>query len=409
MARGRRRNQEDSRSMKTTGIFRSKDFAFALLAYFFVFFSAALFYLFPLFLDRFHPSQIRVGLIMGVQSVTAILVRPLFGRDFDARGGRKVALGGVLLMIMVVSGFHLVHSAGALAFTLRALNGIGWGIATTAILAICSDLAPVNRMAHSLGILGIAGIVGEATGPAVAEEIARHYGFGAVFNLCLCMLAAAFLCLAVIRQTPVCADQGKAEPIHSVTRYSLTILIIVASMPAMHGVVRGTIVNFVALFGISSGFARVGPFFLAYSTAAILTRVWLGALSDKFGRRRVIFPAASLIGLNMLWIAGTHSYPAFVIGGFVAGLGQGLMFPALSTYVIDFLGRKNKGLALGIYLSLVDIGTGFGSPLFGWISDRTGYRGMYAIAGGLLLVFAAIFRIKAPGTSSRLPATAQDS
>ncbi len=48
---------------------------------------------FPLYLDSFHPSKSQVGLIMGIHSVTAILVRPLFGRVLDRRGGRIVAAG----------------------------------------------------------------------------------------------------------------------------------------------------------------------------------------------------------------------------------------------------------------------------------------------------------------------------
>jgi hypothetical protein len=35
----------------------------------------------------------------------------------------------------------------------------------------------------------------------------------------------------------------------------------------------------------------------------------------------------------------------FVLVGFIGGLGQWLIFLALSTYVIDFLGKKNKGFA----------------------------------------------------------------
>jgi MFS family permease len=77
-------------------------------------------------------------------------------------------------------------------------------------------------------------------------------------------------------------------------------------------------------------------------------------------------------------------------------LGQGLIFPALSTYVIDFLGRENKGLAIGFYLSLFDVGIGLGSPLFGWISDAAGYRTMDAIAGCICVILTVIFSIKAP-------------
>jgi MFS family permease len=385
-------------------MFRSREFAFVLLAYFFAFFSIALFYLFPLFLERFHPSKIRVGLIMGIQSITAILVRPLFGRFLDEQGGRKAALASILFMIAVISGFHLVRSAGILVILLRALNGVGWGIAATAILAICSDLAPANRMAHSLGVVGIAGIIAEAVGPTVAEEVSRRVGFGGVFNMSLVLLAAAFLCVAAIRQPRPRGDAREIERTPSLANYRLPILIVMASMPVVHGAVRGTIINFIALFGTSAGFARVGPFFLAFSTAAILMRLVLGDLSDRYGRKRVIVPTAVLIGLNLFWIAGVRSYAAYLIGGFAAGLGQGLMFPALSTYVIDLLGRGKKGLALGIYLSLVDVGTGLGSPLFGWVSDRIGYRGMYGVAGCLILLFAAVFHAKAPGAPSQSPA-----
>ena len=90
----------------------SREFTFASVAYFFVFLSASIFYLFPLFLDQFHPSKSLVGLIMGVHSVTAIMVRPLFGRLLDKRGGRRVAIGGLLVMIAGMPGFYLIQRLG---------------------------------------------------------------------------------------------------------------------------------------------------------------------------------------------------------------------------------------------------------------------------------------------------------
>lgn len=333
---------------------------------------------------------------MGIHSVTAIMVRPLFGRVLDKRGGRLVAIAGILVMIAVMPGFYMLESAGLLAVLLRALNGIGWGVATTALLAICSDLAPSGRMAQSLGIIGVAGIVSQAIGPTVAEEVFRRYSFNAVFTLSLMMLVASFLCIAAIKEAPRAIGRTKAERAPGIGAHPFLILLIIAAMPIIHGAARGTVLNFIALFGASIGFGRIGPFFLAFSTAAIITRLGLGDISDRYGRKRVIFPSALLIGLNLLWIAGLHSYWAFVVSGFVAGLGQGMIFPALSTYVIDFLGRESKGLALGLYLSLFDLGMGLGSPFFGWISDVAGYRQMYIVAGCLILLLTMVFSIKAP-------------
>ena len=373
-----------------------RNFAFASFSYFFVFLSASIFYLFPLFLNQFHPSKSMVGLIMGIHSVTAIMVRPLFGRVLDRRGGRKVAIGGLLVMIIGMPGFYLIDSAGLLAIFLRALNGVGWGVSTTALLAICSELSPEDRMAHSLGIIGVAGIIASAAGPMLAEEVLHRSNFYAVFSMSLVALVVAVAFVSGVKSAPSQRTPRRMEQAAYAAAYPKLILLIIAAMPVVHGAVRGSVLNFIVLFGAGMGFSRVGPFFLAFSIAAVITRLGIGDISDKYGRKPVIIPSAFLISLNLLWIAGVHSYWAFVLSGFIAGLGQGLIFPALSTYVIDFLGRENKGLALGLYLSLFDVGMGLGSPLFGWISDAAGYRTMYVIAGCLCVMLTVIFSLKAP-------------
>jgi MFS family permease len=296
----------------------------------------------------------------------------------------------------VIPGFYLVESAGILAICLRIVSGIGWGIATTAILGICSEMSPPDRMAQSLGIIGAAGIVPGAIGPALAEEILRRYNFNAVFTAALITLFAALVCTIAIKEEHSAGMREKREGNRSYLAHPVLILLIVSAMPIAHGAARGTVLNFIALFGASAGFSRIGPFFMAFSIAAILTRLGLGDLSDRYGRKRIVLPTAILVGLDLFWIAGVHSYWGFIACGFVAGLGQGFMFPALSTYVIDFMGRENKGLALGLYLSLYDIGMGLGSPAFGWISDMTSYRYMYVTAGCLIVLLSLIFTIKAP-------------
>ena len=334
---------------------------------------------------------------MGIHSVTAILVRPFFGRVLDKQGGRKVAMAGILIIMLSVPGFFLVESAGWLALVLRAINGIGWGVGTTALMAICSELSPPEKMAQSLGIIGAAGIVAGAAGPMLAEEVFRRCDFHAVFAVGIVTAAASLACVFAISEKSRVAGQRVAAAPMDIRRHSFMVLAIIAVMPVAHGAARGAVLNFIALFGTSVGFGRIAPFFLVFSIAAILTRVGIGDISDRYGRKKIIFPSAIMIGLNLFWIAGMNSYVSFLSTGFIAGLGQGLIFPALSTYVIDFLGRENKGLALGLYLSLFDLGMGLGSPLWGWVSDVAGYRPMYAIAGGLIVTLTIIFTLKAPG------------
>ncbi|OGD11405.1 MAG: hypothetical protein A2W20_08965 [Candidatus Aminicenantes bacterium RBG_16_66_30] len=383
--------------------FWNRDFLLALAGYFFLFMSVSLFFLFPVVLAKFGPLQSRIGLIMGVHSVVAIAVRPLFGRMIDVRGGRQIALFGLFILILAVPFFHFVDDAGWLPLLLRALTGLGWGISMTATIAMCSDLGPVERLALSMGVIGIAGLVANALGPLLAEEILRGLGPGWLYNISVIFLLAALACLLLTREITKPENGGKGGGMAILKTVPWALAAVIASMPIFHGAIRGAMIYFIAVFGNSAGIGRVAPFFLVFSLAAILTRFSMGDLSDRRGRKTVILPAALIIVGNLFVIAEVRSLPLLVVTGFVGGLGQGLIFPALSTYIIDFLGRENKGLAISLYLSLFDVGMGLGSPLFGWVSDMAGYRWMYRIAGLCLLASTAVFMLKAPATERVKP------
>lgn len=376
--------------------FWNRDFILALLGYFFLFMSISLFFLYPLFFKQFDTSETRVGLIMGVHSLMAIFIRPFFGRLIDVRGRKEVSLSGIGLLIIIMPLFHLVRDAGIFPLVLRGLTGLGWGISMTATITICSDLAPVEKLAHSMGIIGVAGLVASALGPVLAEETLGRFGFTGLFLASSAFLAAAFVCILATREAPRVISRRRKGHIDLRKRFSILTIAVIAALPVFHGAVRSAVVYFIALFGRSIPVDRVGPFFFSFSAAAILTRLWIGDISDRYGRKRVIFPAACIISLNCVLISSVESQAMFILTGFIGGFGQGLIFPALSAYIIDILGRENKGLALSLYLSLFDVGMGVGSPFFGWISDLSGYRTMYLIAGAIFFVFAALFALKAP-------------
>jgi len=374
----------------------NKHFIIALFGYFFLFMSVTLFFLFPLFLEQFNPSMSRIGLIMGIHSLTAIIIRPVFGRLIDIRGRKKVSLFGIVFLILILPCFHLIHDAGVLPLILRALTGIGWGISMTATMTICSDLAPVERLARSMGIIGVAGLLSVALGPLLAEEIINRFGFGTLFNTSFAFLIGSFLCILLTKEVIKPNHSNHFQRSQYLLNVSILIVLIISAMPAVHGAIRGAVIHFIALFGKSIPVERIGPFFLSFSAAAVLTRLGLGGLSDKFGRKQVIFPSACLISLNLFLISQVKSSWMFVLTGLIGGSAQGLIFPALSTYIIDILGRENKGLAISLYLAFFDIGMGFGSIFFGWISDLYGYRIMYLCAGAILFLVAAVFTWKAP-------------
>ena len=336
---------------------------------------------------------------MGIHSLMAIFFRPIFGRLVDVKGRKNISLFGIAFLIVVLPFFHLIKDAGLLPIILRALTGIGWGISMTATLTMCSDLAPVERLARSMGIIGVAGLISVALGPVVAEEVINRFGYGALFNTSLGFLFASFLCILITREVARPDNSQHFLRSRSFLNISIITILLISMLTIAQGATRGAVAYFIALFGKSIPLDRVGPFFLCFSGAAVLTRLGIGGLSDKYGRKQVIFPAVCIISLNFLLISQVKSFWMFVLAGIIGGFGQGLIFPALTTYIIDILGRENKGLAISLYLAFFDIGMGFGSVFFGWISDLYGYRQMYLLAGIIIFLAVLIFTLKAPSPS----------
>jgi MFS family permease len=379
----------------------NKHFIIALTGYYFLFMSVSLFFIFPVYFEQFKASKSRIGLIMSINSLIIIVIRPFFGKLIDIEGRKKYSLIGIFLMMISYPFFHLIHDAGWLPLLLRAFTGVGWGIGMTAVMTMCSDLAPAERLAHSMGVIGIAGLVSQAVGPALAEELVNKYGFGGLFNAAFLFTLASFLCIYIAPETKFIANNHKNSNEKILQNISLSTFIIICSLPLFHGGGRGAIIYFISLFTKSINIEKVSPFFITFSIAAIITRLGLGDLSDKYGRKKIIFPGIILICFNLILISQINGMTMLYITGFIGGLGQGLFFPALSTYIIDILGHKHKGFAISLYLTLFDIGLGLGTPFFGKIIDMFNYRVMYILTSLLLIIVSTIFMIKAPTPSKQ--------
>lgn len=374
----------------------NKHFLLALMAHFFVFMTIGLFFLFPLFLKQMQASESRIGFIMGMNSVVIIFVRPLVGNLIDKRGRKAISLVGLAILILVFPFFLLIRDPGWLPVVLRAVTGLGWGVGMTAIVTLCSDLAPVERLGHSMGIIGIAGILSHALGPWLGEEIIKRAGFSGLFVCCEIMAILAFICMCLTPEVKKMNNDSDSSGWQVLKQLTIPLIIIICAIPMVHGAVRGSVVYFISLFIKSLQIEKVGPFFVAFSLAAILTRIGIGGVSDRYGRKRVILPAVLIISVNLFLITLINNPFMVILTGFIGGFGQGLLFPALTTYLIDILGHNHRGFAISLYLTLFDIGIGFGSPFFGAISQRYGFQVMYMIAAVVFILVTIIFTLKAP-------------
>jgi MFS family permease len=157
--------------------------------------------------------------------------------------------------------------------------------------------------------------------------------------------------------------------------------------------------------GVIQGYhtaAAVGTAVFALFLAAMTAGRWFGPrLIDRYGRVRVLRPAAAvaLAGLLLVGLAG--SLPAAFIGAVAMGLGTALGFPVgLSAAADDparAAGRVSAASSLGYAAFLA------GPPLIGFIADHAGVLHALACAGVLLVAAMFLSRATAPSTPGPSP------
>ncbi len=368
----------------------NRPYVLCLAANFLAFYVVTSFVLYPLLIKDSGGTDTQVGLIMGIFSVVSVLLRPVTGIAAERLSYRAVSLFGLVTMAVIVPFFALVEPVGGQVLMLRALFGVGWSCTLAPLMAMATRLTPANHLSEALGIFGISGLLAHAISPMVSELVVAQSGFEALFVLDSLL---AVLAIGLVAAVPAAGTSPETSPGAGPARASGRLLVAaiagVVLMAIAHGATRGTNLNFIGPYCRSIGIERFFPFFIAFSFSAILTRFRLAALPDRYGQRRVAIPALLLVAANSLIISQINATWLLIVAGLIGGLGQGLIFPALSSLMVDLIGHHRRAFALSVYTTCFEIGFGLGLPVFGMVADHLGYRWMYATAG--FYMFATIF------------------
>jgi MFS family permease len=61
-------------------------------------------------LDELHGSESEISLIIGVFTITAVLLRPFIGREVDRRGRKVVLVAGLIVFLLSMLLYNYTRS-----------------------------------------------------------------------------------------------------------------------------------------------------------------------------------------------------------------------------------------------------------------------------------------------------------
>lgn len=126
---------------------------------------------------------------------------------------------------------------------------------------------------------------------------------------------------------------------------------------------------------------EIGMLFASYSAMQFIFAPILGGLSDKYGRRPVLF--LSLIGsaVGYLFLGFATTIPLLFVGRIIAGITGGNISTA-QAYIADVTTRENRAKGMGLFGAAFGLGFVFG-PAIGGILSRYGIHVPFLFAGAL--------------------------
>jgi MFS family permease len=332
-------------------------------------------------LDELQGTESQIGLIIGVFTITAVLLRPFLGQEVDRRGRKTVLISGSVVFLVSMLLYNFTRSVEGLLM-LRVLHGIGWGAATTAATTLIADIAPPDRRGEAMGIYGMSANVAMAVGPAASIMLLDATGYKMLFTA---GAVIAFISLVLVLPISEIAVVRPKSPLFSREAFFPSFMMFTFTLT------YGSIVSFLPLFAVKQGISNPGIFFTVFAITLILVRGLAGKLSDVKGRKFVIVPGMIItaIGLFVLSIAG--SLTGFITAALLYGIGFGLFHPTMMALLVDRVSPLGRGAAMGTFTASFDLGIGMGSILMGVILEFAGKSIMIKELFGDLAGFTVIY------------------
>ena len=133
-------------------------------------------------------------------------------------------------------------------------------------------------------------------------------------------------------------------------------------------------------------------FFWTYA----LLQIPAGFLVDRYGVKFPYFLGFAVWCLASAGTALTRSIPQLILVQVLLGAGQAVVAPASYRWIRYHFAEKERGLAVGLYMTGTKLGPAIGTPLAAWLIVRYDWRMMFVLIGlgGLIWLVPWLLLVK---------------
>jgi MFS family permease len=326
----------------------------------------------PIYLSRLESKDTEIGVLIGIFSVSSLILRPFVGRGLLKIPERNFMIAGALL-------FGLTSVAYLFAppfwpfLMVRVFQGVGYAFFSTASFTLIANISPEAHRGQSVGYFFVGFNISLALGPPLGMFLINQFSFTIFFLVCSGLsLCALFITNKLGRRQVSPLEDSSIEDSFFFSRKALPPSII----SFFFFFIWGALTTFFPLYAINHGVDNPGFFFTTIAIMLILGRTLGGKILDLYSRERVLLPCLITFIIAMVILVFSKTPPLFIIVAVIWGIGHAFFYPSLVVYVLDRVG-SSLGPAMGTFTAISDLGMCLGPVIMGLIINLTSYPIMF--------------------------------
>lgn len=153
---------------------------------------------------------------------------------------------------------------------------------------------------------------------------------------------------------------------------------------------------------LGAGAADIGLVYSLSGAVPLVTHIFGGWLSDRFGRLKTITWGNLVKLAALVLLLFTKRWEWMILALTLTGISWALSGPSFSAYIADQSTPENRGKIYSVQLNLFNAASLVRYPLAGWIAARAGFRPML-LAAALIFLAGAVLLALAERIFSPLP------
>jgi len=349
----------------------------------------------PIYLSRLESTEVEIGVLIGVLSVSSLVFRPFVGRALLKIPEKKFMIVGAFLYTLTSVAYLLAPPFWPLLMV-RIFQGIGIAFFYTASVTLIANITPETHRGQSLSYFYLSFNIAMALAPSIGMLLINHFSFVILFLVCIGLsLCSLFITNKLENRQINPMGDSSIEDESFLSRKAIPPSIIIF----FTHIIWGALSAFFPLYAVNHGVANPGLFFAAYAIMLISGRALGGKIVDLYSREKVILPCLTTYIIAMIILAFSKTLPMFILVAVIWGIGNAFLIPAVVAYTLDRVG-SSRGPAMGTLTAIGDLGAGLGPVIMGIILRFTSYPIMFlclALTGAINLTYFYFFVRKKEG------------